>query len=335
MRGCPVKLRILAALAAIAVPATAQSIISAKAGLIHKVEGRVLVDGKVTDPRFGQFPELKESSVIATERGRAEVLLGPGTFVRLAEDASMRMVSSGLTDTRVELLAGSMLVECTELLAENHVRLLFKDAQVDIQKAGLYRLNAEPAEFLVYDGKAALTRGDLSLAMSRGRYASLDEPVLAAKKFDPSIGDSLYRWSARRSGYIATANVSAARMVRDGSYSFTRSSWFWNPYLGLMTFVPVRGGIYSPFGWSFWSPQSVYVLYRPRPVYTSTFAGGGYSGPTFNPSLGYNTVSGRTYNPAPAAAPSPGPAAAPAPAASPRASEASSGRGGAGGGRGN
>ncbi len=170
--------------------------------------------------------------------------------------------------------------------------------------------------------------------MTRGRFVSLDEPVLAARKFDPSIGDSLYRWSSRRSGYIATANISAARMVRDGSYSFTRSSWFWNPYLGMMTFVPMTGSIYSPFGWNYWSPRTVYVLYQPRPVYSSAFAGGGPSGPVFNPSLGYNTQSGRSYNP-PAAASSPGPSAAPAPAASPRSGEASSGRGGGGGGRGN
>lgn len=328
------KLRIVIAVAAaVSAPAFAQSIVSAKAGLIHKVEGKVLVDGKVTDPKFGQFPELKESSVLATERGRAEILLGPGTFLRLAEDGAVRMVSRDLTDTRVELLAGSLLVECAELMPENHVRLAFKDAVVNIQKAGLYRLNADPAEFLVYDGKAELTRGDSTVVMTKGRYASLDEPVLAARKFDPSLGDSLYRWSSRRSGYIATANVSAARMMGNGSYSMMRSSWFWNPYLGMMTFVPMNGSIYSPFGWNYWSPRTVGVLYRPRPVYASAFAGGGNAGPSFNSSLGYNTGSGRSVSSAPVS--SPGPSAAPAPAASPRSSEASSGRGGDGGGRGN
>jgi len=38
--------------------AWAQSVISAHSGLVHYVEGRVLLDGQEIDPKFAQFPDM-------------------------------------------------------------------------------------------------------------------------------------------------------------------------------------------------------------------------------------------------------------------------------------
>src|ERR1700674_3851376 len=71
-----------------------QSAISAHSGMIHYVEGKVLLEGQPVDPKFGEFPEVKNDQVLETEEGRAEVLLTPGVFLRVAENSSFKMLSN-------------------------------------------------------------------------------------------------------------------------------------------------------------------------------------------------------------------------------------------------
>src|SRR5713226_3930888 len=82
--------------------AFAQTVISAHSGLIHYVEGRVLLDGKPVEVKITSFPEIKEGKEFRTEDGRAEVLLNPGVFLRMGENSAIRMVSNKLSDSRVE-----------------------------------------------------------------------------------------------------------------------------------------------------------------------------------------------------------------------------------------
>src|SRR5579862_1047076 len=87
--------------------ALAQSVISAKSGLIHYAEGRVLLDGQPVEQHLGTFPDIKEKAELRTEEGRAEVLLTPGVVLRVGESSAIRMVTNRLIDTRVEFLSGS------------------------------------------------------------------------------------------------------------------------------------------------------------------------------------------------------------------------------------
>src|ERR1700683_1079843 len=59
-----------------------QSVISAQSGMIHYVEGKVLLEGQPVDPKFGEFPAVKNNQVLETTEGRAEILLTPGVFLR-------------------------------------------------------------------------------------------------------------------------------------------------------------------------------------------------------------------------------------------------------------
>src|SRR5437588_9754366 len=85
--------------------ASAQSVISAKSGLIHYAEGRVYLGDKLVESQFGSFPDIKGNGQVRTEDGRAEVLLTPGVFLRIGENSSIRMVTNRLIDTRVEFLS--------------------------------------------------------------------------------------------------------------------------------------------------------------------------------------------------------------------------------------
>src|SRR5258706_3442414 len=110
--------------------AFAQSVVSAHSGVVHYVDGTAYVNNERVEPKFGQFPEIKQDQELRTEEGGAEILLTPGVFLRLAENSSIRMSSNKLTDTRVEILTGSAMVECDDLAKDNAVMLLYKGSSM-------------------------------------------------------------------------------------------------------------------------------------------------------------------------------------------------------------
>ena len=257
--------------------ASAQSVISAKSGLIHYVEGRVYLDNQVVESKFGTFPDMKENGQLRTEEGRAEVLLTPGVFLRLGENSAVRLVTNRLIDTRVEFLSGSILVEADELLKDNGVTIAFKDYSIQLQKKGIYRFDSEPAELHVYEGEVIAQLDGKSEDIKDSRMLAMNGELKTARFEKDKEADALYRWSRRRSEYLAMANVSAAKSVRDSGTYWGTSNWFFNPYFNMYTFIPNRGAYYNPFGFALWSPFTVYdYLYSPGYYYTGYGGGSGF-----------------------------------------------------------
>ena len=248
----------------------AQQVVSAHAGVVHYVEGHVFVDNKPVQQKFGQFPDLREGGELRTEDGRAEVLLTPGAFLRVSNNSSVRMLGRELSDTRFEVLGGAVMVECDNVPKDVSLTVISHGHNIHLEKQGLYRLDSDPPEFRVYDGRAVIDSGPNQLTLKRGKEANLDGAgtVLTAGTFNPKLGDSFYEWNTTRSGYIASANVSAAQSLRT-SGSHWSSGWAWDPWYGSYTFVPAGGIGYSPFGWNFWSPA--WVIYAPVPVYYGVY----------------------------------------------------------------
>src|SRR5579862_7552067 len=141
----------------------AQSVISAHSGVIHYVEGDVSVDGTPVHPKFAEFPDVRAGQVVATAEGRAEILLTPGVFLRIAENSSVRMLSNALADTRLEVVSGSALVEVGELLEHNAISFEASGVHMELAKKGLYRIDASPASLRVYEGQVRVTSGTESL----------------------------------------------------------------------------------------------------------------------------------------------------------------------------
>ena len=248
--------------------AFAQSVISAHSGVIHYVEGDVSVDGTPVHPKFAEFPYVKAGQLVATAEGRAEILLTPGVFLRMAEDSSVRMLSNALADTRLEVVSGSALVEVGELLEHNAIAFEASGVHMELAKKGLFRIEATPARLRVYEGQARVTSGVESLIARKGHQIDLDAAKLADTKFDAKDTDAFYRWSSRRAEYVAAANVISARVTSNSDYSssFTNNpgAWSWNPYFGMFTFLPSNGVYWSPFGSPFYSPAMVWTAYAPR-----------------------------------------------------------------------
>ena len=265
--------------------ATAQTVISAKSGLLHYVEGRVFLGDQLVESKFGNFPDIKENQELRTEEGRAEVLLTPGVFLRLGESSAIRLVTNRLIDTRVEFLAGSALLEADELLKDNGVTIVYEEYTVQLQKKGLYRFDSDPPTMRVYDGEVLAQFNGQNEEIKGGRILEMNG-AMAMGHFDKDKEtDELYLWSRRRSEYLAMANVSAAKSISDSGMHWEASNWSWNPYFNMFTFIPSGTGMfYSPFGYALWSPYNVYDYvhsYAPYYFYPDRlgYGGGGRTSP--------------------------------------------------------
>jgi hypothetical protein len=261
----------------------------ARPGTINYTEGQVTVDGKTVAAKSLGSLELAPGRVLQTGAGKAEMLLTPGVFLRLADHSAARMVSPSLTDTRVELLRGKALLEVDMLEKEN--RLVVRDgaANVRIAKKGIYAFDAETPRVAVYDGKVEAQVNDRAVDVGKGKQLTL-EPAAELKpaKFDRNETDDLMAWSKLRSEYLAEANASSVRTVVVSNPSWwSGTGWYWNPWYGTWSFVPATGFYDNPWGFGFYSPRYFYynppAYYYPRPVVRGWGGGGRVIGPGVRP----------------------------------------------------
>ncbi len=247
-------------------PVYGQSVISAKSGLVHYTEGAVSVDGKPVSGKAGVFSQVSKDGTMTTTEGRAEVLMTPGVFLRVAEQSGIRMVSTSLSDTRVAVESGRVMLESDTPMKGNMVTLLYKNYAMMPTKPGLFEMTTNPPQFKVYSGEADVTVNGQTLIAREGKLINLSG-VLAQERFPEKDGDDLYRWSQTRSGYISEANASSASTQSQLGYSGFNSlggyggNWFYNSAFGMYTYMPFAGTMYSPFGYGLWSPYSVNQAY--------------------------------------------------------------------------
>jgi hypothetical protein len=273
-------LYITALILAVWAPASAQSVVSTHSGVVHFFEGSVFMGDQPMEQKFGRFPDVAEGAELRTEQGRAEVLLTPGAFLRIGEKSAIRMISSQLSDTRVELLAGSAIFESTQYSKDTSVTLIYKNWRVQLPREGLYRLDAEPAQLRVYQGGAQVAAGDSgnSVQVRSGERLPLAE-VLLAENFKDDSGDEFSDWAVRRSQAISSDNSIAAQILDDPSSVDNSSMAFGGGFTYFpMTAMPTLG-LASPYGLSFWSPfqpplASIYI----NPLYLPYGYGSNYFG---------------------------------------------------------
>ena len=285
-----------AAILLIPMAAFGQHIVSARAGLIHYVEGQVLLNEQPVVAKASQFSEVREGEYLRTGEGRCEVLLTPGIFLRLGENSQIQMTSSRLSDVRFKLLAGSAEVEADEL-KDHAVTVDTGSAQVRLEHAGLYRLDAAQGaapRLRVFSGEALVTASDSEYRVKAKKELELSGDFQQAK-FDPESTDALDRWSKRRASYLSAANVSSSSMAYYGGsgsyggygsgygygygygyggYGFGSSNWVWNPVFGMFTFLPYSNVAWSPYGYGFYSPATVFAYYIQPRMYGSRGSGG-------------------------------------------------------------
>lgn len=292
----------------------AQDVISVKAGLVHYIEGDVFVDGQKVVMHKGDFTQMKAGQVLNTRDALAEVLLTPGTILRLADNSSFKLVNDQLEQVEIELLTGSMLLETAEMAKGTSLSVKAAGYSAEVSKRGLIRVDTDPARIRVYEGNVALTGEGQTLKLKGGKETLLTG-VLAPEKFNKKEANAFVRWASRRSALLARANHVGAQSFNTGNSGVLRmSGWWYNPYFGMFTYFPQSGMYSNAFGYTFYSPTGYYnYVYAPRPE----TGWNGNSGIGSNAGRGYDSGrnSSGTYSAPVSSAPSQSVYSAPAAAA--------------------
>ena len=295
--------KVLFAIALGSLTAMAQSVISAKAGLIHYVEGDAMVNDQIFVLKESKFLELKNKEVLRTDEGRVELLLAPGTILRLSEKSAVRMDSNAILATRLTLLEGTAIVEVMEVEKLSSLEFTLGTDTISIRKPGLYRLEMDSPSVKVYSGEVAVNWNNELTKLGEGRMMTLTGNHVIARFEKKQNMDEIVQWADRRSGTLAMANIHSAQTVANSMSSNQQlgsSGWVFDRFYGMMSYVPFGNNVFSPFGYGYYSPRTVYIVYNP-PVYAMPSGGGGggdiggnRSQVGYNNDLGYNTSTMRS-----------------------------------------
>lgn len=226
----------LAVVTLLTLPAVAQSVISTRSGVVHFSEGAVYLGGQPLVYHPGKFSSVPEGGELRSANGRAEVLLTPGVFLRIGDRSAIRMQANKLSDTRVELLAGSAVVDSAEPTSGTSVTLIYKNWSVRFPQQGVYRVDSDPPRLSVLRGKAEVT-ADASkgwLSVEQGKYVPF-APVLVTERTTDPPHDALSSWAEGRHESISADNAIAANIQDPASLSTTNSvdNFTYFPMLGL------------------------------------------------------------------------------------------------------
>lgn len=277
-------------------------VISAKAGGVNYVEGTVTVlrnDGTSGVLVKGDRIEVGDK-VTTGANGRAEILLNPGSYLRMTGNSGFHFKSTSLDDLRVSIDGGSAIME---VFASDDfvVEVETVSGDFSLVRSGVYRVDIEneKGSLSVIKGRAEVANAE-NTVVKKGREAviSEDEDVTVAK-FDSKDKDELDVWSKARSKELAKMTASLKpKTFRDSLLtSFDMRGWnmydsfglwVYNPYTGFYCFLPFGSGWASPYGYWYrydiWSyrlpPRTYYPPYRPSTPPTGTPNTPGTSGRT-------------------------------------------------------
>src|ERR1700722_2080341 len=138
----------------------------AQPGTINYTEGQVSVNGQAVRGA-GRAP-LQPGEILQTQDGKAEMLLMPGVFLRLNNHSQARLVSSSITDTRIELLQGEAMIEAAQVEPANNLTIADAGYITQIDKRGIYEFNADAPRVAVYDGEATVNANRHSANVKKG-----------------------------------------------------------------------------------------------------------------------------------------------------------------------
>lgn len=225
-------------------------------GTINYLEGNVMLDGQPLTTQLAAPAVLRPGSTLETsQNGFAEVLLTPGAFLRVGPNSQVRMDQAGLVDTRAEVVHGTSLLEVDQLIKGATLSVQMGTATVRMEKAGLYRYDANQNSVMVLNGKADVQEpnGTRTLEGHDQVLLASDNP-LKKRGFDEKLvkAEPLYVWSLTRSQAESQASNYAASNA--SAYYVAGPGWFWDPYWNFYGFWPADAMLYSPFGWGFYSP---------------------------------------------------------------------------------
>jgi hypothetical protein len=282
-------------LAGIAVTASGQYLISSKAGFVNLVEGKAHIQRQGTDASAETLKatlgtQLKNGDRLTTAaEGFAELLLSPGSYLRLSEKSEVVATNTSLSETRFDLVRGSVIVEVGEIDKKLPVEIGTPRGVFSIAKAGIYRFDLRGEEVSV-----AVRRGELFIGtreqllaktatkVKSGKFVKLSGGAPELAKLSPKVFDDFDVRSYQRAETLVAANYSLlSRSRRLGSLGY---GWVFDPFTNTYTFVPRSWYFASPYGFGFfhnWADCgycSPFMYYYPGRTTGGQNAGGGSTG---------------------------------------------------------
>jgi FecR-like protein len=251
-------------------------VISAKAGGINAITGQADVHAKGESDwqQLSITDDLDEGDRVRTANdGRVEILLNPGSYLRVGGDSEVELLNNTLANLEVRLLRGTAIVEATGADGlELNINISTPHTKLAIVRQGLYRLNVIPndaTELIVRKGRVILS--DSHTKVKGGNkvvFSATNVSVAKLTKEEKKVQENIDTWSKERAQALAKANgrinnrmlTSAFASFRDWD-PFSRSNglWFYNSRLGCYTFLPFYYGWGSPYGNSY--STSIYSPY--------------------------------------------------------------------------
>ncbi len=268
-------------------------LISAKAGGVNYIEGNVVIAAKNKKSGYllkGDTVEIGDK-VSTRADGKAEILLNPGSYVRLAENSSFEFLTTSLDNLRLKLTRGAAIFE---VIADDDFQVAVKTpkAEFSIVSSGVYRVNVledGSGKIAVWKGKARVGNFD-ETEVKAGREATVKGSQVTIAKFDKDNKDALDDWSKTRAKDLARVNSKLQRQdLRTGlMYGFASSRWnMYNSFglwvfdasFGSYCFLPFGYGWSSPYGYNYgrdlWYFRLPTVIYNQPPPATGGGSGGG------------------------------------------------------------
>ena len=88
----------------------------ASPGAVNYVEGQATLDGEPLTAQSVGSTVARPNQVIDTTNGYVEVLLTPGSFLRIGHNSEVRLASASLSGVTLQVNKGSALVEVADLV---------------------------------------------------------------------------------------------------------------------------------------------------------------------------------------------------------------------------
>lgn len=241
-------------------------LISARAGGVNFVTGTVTVKRADADEpaTLTTKDDLRAGDVVATGYdGRVEVLLNPGSYLRLAENSAFELVDNSYENLRLKLTRGAAVAEVIGFDdGQPVVSIATQQTQIVVMKSGIYHVKVlapGTTELAVQKGEARV--GLSATRVKGGHKASIDgSDALTLAKLSKQERDALDVWSRERAEFLAKANarmtgnptlVSALRNWHT-TYKFSNGLWGYDEFTGGWSFIPVnRWSLSCPYGYAY------------------------------------------------------------------------------------
>ncbi|MGQ9895949.1 MAG: FecR domain-containing protein, partial [Acidobacteriota bacterium] len=284
-----------------------QLVVSAKAGTINFIEGtvtscRAKSPGAWRGVSLGD--RLKTGDRLRTSSdGRAELLLNPGSYLRLDQDAEIILTNPNLDALTIEIISGRALFEVTGTDGtELFLRIITPNGKVNIVRNGLYRVTV-PQEgsptVAVIKGRITVEQSGRTLPVKDKQIVTLDATAVATAKLDKKDRDPFDEWSRNRAKTLRDANARLRdRDVltafngwrQNGAYGFGFAPffglWLFDARLGSYTFFPFYGYWNSPYGFVYGTSWGLpWDMYRPTLYFNPA--------PSAAPQTGPGTLAGQ------------------------------------------